>query len=71
MSEVIHFGVSSAWLVGECEKCKQPTTGEIQTDNCYLIMKCVSCYHSHEYIINEEDRNYGYYIKLNELEGDI
>ena len=37
------FGVSSAYIVGECEKCKEPATGHFRTDDCEFSLRCVSC----------------------------
>lgn len=47
------FGVSSAWVVGECSKCRQPTTGEFISDEYQFELKCVSCSHVDTYILDE------------------
>ena len=52
------FGVSSAWLVGECSKCKEPSTGEYIADDYKFILRCVSCGHLDSYKVDEYGDNY-------------
>jgi hypothetical protein len=59
----IKFGVSSAWLVGVCKECGQPTTGEINTDAYQLDMRCVNCNTLHQYDIKKRGYSYSTNIK--------
>ena len=53
MSDDIKFGVASAMLVGECESCKEPATGELRTDDYEFELKCISCKDVFHYTVTD------------------
>ena len=52
--EEIELGFSEAQVVGSCESCKEPATGEYVSDNHEFELKCVSCNHVYSHSVPED-----------------
>ena len=69
MSEKVY--ISSAWFVGACDRCKEPTTGRFDSDDnrsdadeYWAEMKCVNCGHVIQYGIEP-------YINVERLDEEV
>jgi hypothetical protein len=63
----MNLGIGSAILIGECDDCGEPITGEFDADrhrvdgdpDKYIVtLECVNCHSPHELLIEPEIEGY-------------